>query len=652
MFKVRTFFLLIAVFFILGLLSADQVLAEPKWLKQAMDSARSTVVDKDAPAFIIFDEVETEISKNGKAKSHVCFAAKVLALSGLEYANLTEVVHDAREIKNLKGWLINPEGEEFGHDKKHVAEVDIESAAGYYYDSRVLFAVFPQADIGDVVAYEYDMIEKEYWTSFNQSFVFQKDLPVLNSRFSVEIPEGWQVHESERNFDGVTKIVEENVHIWEAGFLPYRPEEPFMPDWADLTRRIDLTCYDPLDTRFKLFNDWLSVAAWILDKYDSANIVDDNIIATVEEFQTAYPGPDTDRLISEIAAYVRDQIRYVAVEIGEGRFVPRPAGKTMSNRFGDCKDKVTLMRAMLQAAGVSSAPVLASVGDMVISDFPSPFQFNHLIIGIPQSDFTDSSFFSAACIDGWLYYDPTDPTTSLGDLPLRLRGSQVFRVSESDPSLVALPSRSSDDYSRKYYADATVTPEHSIMAAVKIIDYGCRALESRYDIKIKSDKEWIEELQERFAQTMQNPKISGFESDFDKDSCWVSFDLEGDDYTSSAANLTMLKIDFFHSLESAEKPKEKRQHPISFGKPRQFDISISWQLPDGWYFESEPDSIEYVCEIAGLKSSAEIVDNLLKYNVFIEYKGGSLPATQFEEAYGFIKHRRKANNLTAIIKKM
>jgi hypothetical protein len=50
-----------------------------------------------------------------------------------------------------------------------------------------------------------------------------------------------------------------------------------------------------------------------------------------------------------IARFTQRDVRYVAIEIGIGGFQPHAAGEVFSNRFGDCKDKANLLRAMQYA---------------------------------------------------------------------------------------------------------------------------------------------------------------------------------------------------------------------------------------------------------------------------------------------------------------
>ena len=59
-----------------------------------------------------------------------------------------------------------------------------------------------------------------------------------------------------------------------------------------------------------------------------------------------------------IAGFVQHDIRYVAIELGIGGWQPHTASDVFSHRYGDCKDKATLMRTMLHEIGVDSYHVV------------------------------------------------------------------------------------------------------------------------------------------------------------------------------------------------------------------------------------------------------------------------------------------------------
>lgn len=94
-----------------------------------------------------------------------------------------------------------------------------------------------------------------------------------------------------------------------------------------------------------------------------------------------------------IADWVRKNIRYVAVYIGNGGVVPHSADAVLANRYGDCKDHTTLMEAMLRAVGIDSTPALINAGNSYkLSPVASLGQLNHAITYVPSLDlFLDST---------------------------------------------------------------------------------------------------------------------------------------------------------------------------------------------------------------------------------------------------------------------
>ena len=78
--------------------------------------------------------------------------------------------------------------------------------------------------------------------------------------------------------------------------------------------------------------------------------------------------------------YVATQIRYIGVAFGIGRYQPHTAAEILSNQYGDCKDKHTLLAAMLAVAGIKADAVLIGAGVRFNEAVPSPGgAFNHLI---------------------------------------------------------------------------------------------------------------------------------------------------------------------------------------------------------------------------------------------------------------------------------
>ena len=125
------------------------------------------------------------------------------------------------------------------------------------------------------------------------------------------------------------------------------------------------------------FRSWDEVGAWYRGLEGERIVPDPEVKAKTAE---VIAGKATEEAkVQAIYAYVATQIRYVGVAFGVGRYQPHAASEVLHNQYGDCKDKHTLLAAMLAAAGVRSDAVLIGAGIRFNEAVPSPAAFNHLI---------------------------------------------------------------------------------------------------------------------------------------------------------------------------------------------------------------------------------------------------------------------------------
>jgi len=148
-----------------------------------------------------------------------------------------------------------------------------------------------------------------------------------------------------------------------------------------------------------------------------------------------------------IEDWVRRNVRYVAVYIGNGGLVPHSAESVLDNLYGDCKDHATLMEAMLRAVGIDSTPVLINAGNSFkLSPVASLGQFNHAITYIPSLD---------------LYLDSTAAGTGPGYLPDGDLDKQVIltRSGQLGHTPTTQPGKVKNHYTVRIAADGSASFE-------------------------------------------------------------------------------------------------------------------------------------------------------------------------------------------------
>lgn len=122
----------------------------------------------------------------------------------------------------------------------------------------------------------------------------------------------------------------------------------------------------------------------------------------------------------KLLRFVADEIRYVSLSHGDATVVPYPAAVTLSRRYGDCKDKVTLLAALAKVAGLDIVPVLVSSEHKVRENVlkPSSGYFDHMIACM------DTEEGERLCVD------PTQAYSGFEVSP-QLAGAVSLRIDES-----------------------------------------------------------------------------------------------------------------------------------------------------------------------------------------------------------------------------
>ncbi|KDN99235.2 MULTISPECIES: DUF3857 domain-containing transglutaminase family protein [Pseudomonas] len=128
--------------------------------------------------------------------------------------------------------------------------------------------------------------------------------------------------------------------------------------------------------------------------------------------------------------WVRRNIRYVAVYIGAGGVVPHAADTVLSNRYGDCKDHVALLEALLAAVNIESTPALINLGSAyALPKVPTLGVINHVVTYVPSLDlYLDST--AEAIASGYLPAPVLDKPTVLA------RSGKLGHTPATQPGLV------------------------------------------------------------------------------------------------------------------------------------------------------------------------------------------------------------------------
>src|SRR5262249_2716848 len=127
--------------------------------------------------------------------------------------------------------------------------------------------------------------------------------------------------------------------------------EDNMPPWRGIAGRLVVSLTPP-DNRQQGFRSWREMGSWDQGLIQGRTDSSPQIKQTVT--QPKQSAPSQLGKMRAPAGLVQNDVRYVAIELGIGGLQPHPATEVFTHRYGDCKDKVTLLNAMLKEIGIDS----------------------------------------------------------------------------------------------------------------------------------------------------------------------------------------------------------------------------------------------------------------------------------------------------------
>ncbi len=396
----------------------------------------------DADAVLLLNQGKMEIFGGNGAIGFSVYEnhriIKVLNNRGHRFANIAIPYSEPSQVKDIQARTISPEGKVTILKEENIYDVNLYPQFVFYSDQRAKLFTLPAVEDGSVIEYSYkiDIASRTFW----HSWTFQEDIPTLESKFTLIKPSEWDVDYKIYGIDIQPVIVDaptgfKSSYTWEAHDIPAIKAEYGMPPRREITARLALA---PVG-----FKNWDDVANWYFDLSEPQIKPDKNVVDTAREIlagattasQTASgdaAGPDLSDMgkAKRIYEWVRDKVRYIAVEVGLGGFQPSPSPEVCRNLYGDCKDMTTLLCAMLREEGVDAREVLVSTWQNGIPDttLPSPLHFNHVIAFCPGVG------------DSGLWLDATEKGAPFGYLPWYDQGLPVLVVGKNGAAeLVTTP---------------------------------------------------------------------------------------------------------------------------------------------------------------------------------------------------------------------
>ncbi len=368
----------------------------------------------DEDFFYLVDQKVTRVFDSGLTSTFVQQIAKVRTDLGATSLRSVSVGYtpDSQAVKVKRVRVTKPDGSV--RETRQTYEQSLsEPWYNLYYDYAALVIALPELGPGDVVEVQYTIQQTGATNILGDYFgaieTLQDSAPKLLARYTLLASPARKMvtrapklpHEflESQTADGLTS------RAWTFRDVPKIPTDDQRPGYTETGDYLHLSTY----------GKWDEVTRWYWDLVDEQLVVDNEIRKIVTEQTNGLT--DRRKKVAALHNWVVQNTRYVGLEFGIHGFKPYRTTECLKRRFGDCKDKASLIKVMLDTAGIPANIVLVRTRrNGEIDTTPASLQiFDHAIAYVPEFD---------------LFLDGTAEYSGTSELPWGDQGVQVLIVKD------------------------------------------------------------------------------------------------------------------------------------------------------------------------------------------------------------------------------
>ncbi len=612
----------------------------PGWM-HALVNVPLPAHDEKTDVVLLYSERIVAVQSADKIKITVREAYKILRPGGREYGTLAVSYNSHSKITGMRGWCIPAQGKDYEVKDKEAMEISLPKIDGSELVSDVKDKLLriPAADPGNIVGYEYE--EEEQPFVLQDVWHFQESNPVREAHYTLQLPSGWEYKVTWMNYPEAKPAQSGNQSQWVVSEVQGIKHENNMPPWQGVAGQMIVSFFPSGGSaQNQGFQNWKQMGIWYQGLTSGRRDASPELKQKVASLTTSASTPLAK--MKTLGDFAQRDIRYVAIELGIGGWQPHPAAEVFNHHYGDCKDKATLMGAMLHEIGIDSYyVVINSERGSVTPETPAHMGgFDHAIIAIKLPEgATDNSLVATMThpkLGKILFFDPTDELTPFGQLNGALQANYGLLVTPDGGELVELPKLPPAMNGIQRTAKLSLSATGTVSGEVQETRVGDRAWSQRWALRtVTKDADRIKPIETLLSHslaTFQITKASVGNLQLTDQPFLYNYSVVAQNYAKPAGNLLLVRPRFIGNKSSdLLETKEPRKYPVEFDGPSRDVDTFEITLPAGYEVDDLPPPVNADYSFASYHSKTEVNGNTLKYTRTFEVKELSVPLSKVED---------------------
>jgi hypothetical protein len=613
---------------------ADSV---PDWLSAAGRADLGHFGDGSA-AVILGKWTDFNVDATGRFVLTERIAMRVLNRRAAErYLDVAGTENNSQKVTSIQTWAIAPSGRVTRSGAK-----DIKTAAGYtafeeFTDIREKGIDTPGAEDGSLVGSE--VVTQGRILIGGERFRMEDELPVRHAELHVSVPSGsfrWFLNHPDR-----VKVLSQTsaAAVFQTENRPAIPDESDAPPFSSLAAVVFIN-YDPKGPA--ALQSWEEAGHSYHTLFDNGEKPETEIAAQVERLSSG----ESDVLpkIDALYTYVSRQIRYVAIEIGIGGYQPHLPADVYKNKYGDCKDKASLLISMLNKIGLRGYPALVGTRGDVEADPTAPTlaTFDHMIVALPVPAGLRPAVEKFPSYDSRnqiLWMDPTSEKDPLGQVPEMDQGVFALIAYPDRGDLQWIPETPPERNGSEYVVNVHLQSDGTGTAEVEDKYLGASNSARHMFYRGRSQSEILKAFEERVTRfvnqaSFRQASIAGIEDN--NQQIKEKFSFAGNFATASTGDSWFFQPLLLSGIAVPEVPPRPRQLPLDVGSPYHVKCDYRLELPAGMRIERLPEKASVKSEFGEMTIEYSMSGNVLVATQTVSFTQSRIPPDKYPDFRDFV----------------
>ena len=551
------------------------------------------------------------------------------------------VVHynQFKKVGKIKAKIFDQDGKEIRKiEKKEIVDQLAYDGFSIYSDARLKYIDLSYGVYPYTIEFEYEVKHeglRGYPVWQPQSY----RTGVEQNSFSLSIPTDMDFRYQAQQLNVEPIIYEEDgrkAYRWILKEQPAMLKEPFCPEgYQVLPMLITVPNQFHVDGYNGNMETWASFGKFIYDLNKGKGQLSPVMQQHVKTL-TARATTDTEK-VAILYQYLKENMRYVSVQLGIGGWQTFDAKYVEENKYGDCKALTYFMKAMLTAIDIPAYPALVTAGEQWLTikeDFTTPY-FNHVILKV--------------LLDEPMWLECTSNMSPAGYLGSFTEDRPVLLITEKGGILDRTPATTPTTQIGTIEIDITATGQAIINNQTTFTGTAHESFRRKATFSSKEEQEkWLHNNQALPSFTINDLTFTASDSSASADCNYI---VEVPRYASKAGKRLFVPLNKVNALGMALPKEDTRKHPIAIASGIHERDQITFKIPEGYTIESLPKSATINNEYGRYVTTFQQEEGQVIYERALDIVAQEIPATAYQDLRVFLKNIAKADNAKMVLVK-